>query len=136
MSKSLDMSLQAFVDVCEKPAGVYLYDSDANKAYVLTRDSGGFKLTPLGVRVGGNILSGHPTINQPYIMTVDLELSSPQLLVLCHSEDNFYLQLVIPSCIGLTEKARLKQITHICTIHKGFSRKDIIPVVPNLYTYQ
>lgn len=134
MTESLDISLQSFVNSCDE--GASLYDANAKKHYILTRDTNGFTLSPIGIMMKGNTLYGHPVIKQPYLMIVDLDISCPQLLVLYCKLDSSYLELVIPSSRGLSYKARLKGITHICTLYIGHNKANLIPVVPMLFNYQ
>lgn len=136
MTEPLDISLQAFVESCETDEGSLLYDAKGIKHYMLKRDKNGFTLSPIGLPVKENILVGHPIINRPYLMNVDIQASSPCLLVLHCKVDALYFQLTIPSCAGLSGGARLKGITHICTLSKGNSKECLIPIVPMLFSYQ
>jgi hypothetical protein len=135
MTEPLDISLQAFVESCETDKGSFLYDAKGIKHYILRRDKNGFTLSPVGLQVKENILVGHPIINQPCLMNVDID-SSPQLLILYCKVDALHFQLIIPSCVGLSKEARLKGITHICTLSKGNSKECLIPIVPMLFSYQ
>lgn len=133
MTESLDITLEIVIKECSLNNGFMLFNANGEKKYILTRKENTFILSPV---IKNNTSDEHLTIKESHLMNVDIDMSFPQLLVLYYKSKSLYLQLVIPSSVGLSNEAKTKGITHICTLYKGNNKKNIVPVIPMLFTYQ
>lgn len=133
MTESLDISIEISIKECSQNNGLMLFNANGEKYYILTRKENTFILSPV---IKNNTSYEHLAIKESHFMTLDLDMSCPQLLVLYYKSKSLYLQLLIPSCVGLSNEAKSKGITHICTLYKGNNKKNIVPVIPMLFTYQ